>query len=361
MENRDMIMFRDIKALVDRTGCIEKRMEIIEETCGSEKYVNNLTVQNNSNKKVNELTFNNTILSNELDILRDKLTLVERRMRIIEESNTETITYQDEKYKRLVEKLNAFIDIFSKTPTISDNSIQLSSDIQPIYVKEFNYKIDKLQKSIDTIMNENKLLVQSNNNIVKKMNILDSKLVETQSIGRKTFVHKNNFKTLKYNFNKFKNLYNDLDVIDRLQAIEKNIHNEKPEKLIRKYNKLKMRLCLIENEINTNSHQYLQNMILMSTANMVRDNTNSMANVLYERNSQKVLSPIPALPLEPQEMIQEIKDVDEIVDNNISKEVSITINQKENLLSSSNSNENISIYIPSPPPLPPPPTIFSFV
>jgi hypothetical protein len=30
MENRDMIMFRDIKALVDRTGCIEKRMEIIE-------------------------------------------------------------------------------------------------------------------------------------------------------------------------------------------------------------------------------------------------------------------------------------------------------------------------------------------
>jgi hypothetical protein len=94
---------------------------------------------------------------------------------------------------------------------------------------------------------------------------------------------------------------------------------------------------------------------------MVRDNTNSMANVLYERNSQKVLSPIPALPLEPQEMIQEIKDVDEIVDNNISKEVSITINQKENLLSSSNSNENISIYIPSPPPLPLPPTIFSFV
>lgn len=115
-------------------------------------------------------------------------------------------------------------------------------------------------------------------------------------------------------------------------------------------------------EIKTNPYQSLQNLMLMSTANMMGVNKNCTTNVLYEGKDLKPLSPTLTLPLALQDMNQEKKEVDYdkiIVDNKITKEISKTVDQEENLLSISDSNENISVYIPPPPPLPPPPPVFS--
>uniref|UniRef100_A0A2S2PWH9 Uncharacterized protein n=1 Tax=Sipha flava TaxID=143950 RepID=A0A2S2PWH9_9HEMI len=152
--------------------------------------------------------------------------------------------------------------------------------------KKANNRIDKVEKIVDVLKIEKQYFVQLNRNLAKEIDNI-----------RKRSVNKKVFKKFRGQTKK------NLDDVNRFLNYYKNINKMETEiNARRKYDKLKMRLCMIEkaevtNQINT--QQIMQNINMLSSSVRTGGVIESMTNVHCDKRYQQAYSysPPPVKPI----------------------------------------------------------------
>ncbi|XP_025410857.1 leiomodin-2-like [Sipha flava] len=185
-------------------------------------------------------------LVNELDRIQEKNCIMEQKLSEISSFLLQSMNNYKSDYNRFEEQLKTCMQLSVKNSTDKVNSIV-----------DLNDKIEKLQKTVDELLVEKNALVKANSSLslmaAAEINSLKTKIAMVQR---------------------------------KLRLERRDLKNERTDHYNRKYDKLKMRLCMIEKEMIHRSEQSMQNMVMMSTACLRRGNDQQTSNIVYDTKVQ---------------------------------------------------------------------------